>query len=138
MSRKLQAQFQRERLHQAAREGNLPEVRELLAAKYPVDRFDELGNTPLHYAVEGGHLAVVGVLLRAGANVNAHDKRVIGDTPLGKHAGSCSYEMAKRLVEAGADPTIPGWMHLTAIGRAEERDDAEGERILALLKSAKQ
>src|SRR5215469_12547250 len=137
MSRELHTRFQREQLHQAARDGDLPQVQKLLAARYPVNRFDDLGNTPLHYAVEGEHLPVVNALMRAGANVNARDERVIGDTPLGKYAGTCSYNMAKRLIDAGADPTIPGWMRLTAIDRAKERNDAEGERVLALLKSAK-
>ena len=102
------ATFQREQLHHAASDGGLARVRELLAAKYPVNRFDDLGKTPLHHAAEGEHLDVVDELFAAGADVDAHDERVIGDTPLGECAGSCSYELAKRLVDAGADPTILG------------------------------
>lgn len=130
------AQFQREQLHHAAEAGDLPRVQKLLAAKYPVNRFDDLGKTPLHYAVAGEHFAVVDALLLAGAHVNAHDERRIGETPLGDCAGSCSYEMAKRLVEAGADPTIPGWMMLTAIDRASERKRPDGKATLRLLLEA--
>jgi hypothetical protein len=44
--------------------------------------------------------------------------------------------MASRLIDAGADPTLAGWMQLTALHRASERRDAEGERVLKLLKAA--
>ena len=137
MSRKIAAQFQSEQLHRAAQNGDLPQVQKLLAAKYPVNRFDELGKTPLHYAVAGEHMAVVDALLRAGANVNARDERVAGGTPLGEYAGSCSYAMARRLIDAGADPTIPGWMQLTALDRAQGRNGEERRKILALFQTAK-
>ena len=84
MERHWTAQLQREQLHRAARDGDLARVRQLLAAKYPVNRFDGLGKTPLHYAVAGEHLDMVEVLLRAGARVNSHDESRIGDTALGE------------------------------------------------------
>lgn len=136
MSRDLVAQFQREQLQGAAATGDLTRVDELLRRGYPVNRFDDLGKTPLHYAVERGHIAVVERLIAAGANVNAHDQRVIGNTPLSDSAGECSYEMARRLVDAGADPTIPGWMQLTALDRARKRTDADAPRIRQLLQRA--
>jgi ankyrin repeat protein len=107
-----------------------------LQRKYPVNRFDDLGKTPLHYAVRAGRIDVVDRLIRAGANVNAHDERVIGNTPLSDNARECSYEMAKRLIDAGADPTIPGWMQLNALHRAAERKDSEALKIQRLLKEA--
>src|SRR5438094_10189471 len=110
MSHDLTAQFQREQLHEAAQDGDLARVDELLKQKYPVNRFDFLGKTPLHYAVQGGHLHVVDRLIEAGANVNAHDERWAGNTPLSDNVRDCTYEMTKRLIDAGADPTIPGWM----------------------------
>jgi ankyrin repeat protein len=136
VNRDLIAEFQREQLHRAAGDGDLTRVRELLAAGYPVNRFNGLGKTPFHYAVAGEHFAAVEALLRAGANVNAHDERVIGDTPLGDCAESCSLEMAKRLIDAGADPTIPGWMMLTAVDRVRNRKRADGRQVLALLEAA--
>ena len=109
---------------------------DLLRRKYPVNRFDDLGKTPLHYAVQSGHLDVVDRLIEAGANVNAHDERVIGNTPLADNARECSYEMAKRLIDAGADPTIRGWMQLNAIDRAADRKDADARKVQRLLKEA--
>jgi ankyrin repeat protein len=129
-------QLEREQLHQAAQDGDLARIEELLQAKYPVDRFDDIGNTPLHYAVKSGRLDVVGLLLRAGANINAHDERTISNTPLADNADTCSFEMAKYLIDAGADPTIRGWMQLNAIDRAAERTDPDADRVRLLLQQA--
>jgi ankyrin repeat protein len=134
--RKLIARFQREQLHSAAQSGDLAEVDRLLAAKYPVNKFDSIGKTPLHYAAAGGHFEVVDRLLKAGANVNAHDERQIGDTPLNDIAGECIFEMAKKLIDAGADPTIPGWMQMTAVDRVNRRKDANAKKVQQLLHAA--
>lgn len=128
--------FQIERLHFAARNGEVEEVKELLKDGYQSDAFDEFGKTPLHYAAEGSHLDVLRTLIDAGANVNAHDERVIGNTPLREVASNCSYEVAKTLIDAGADPTIPGWMNLTALHKAQERRRPEGLRVRELLEQA--
>jgi hypothetical protein len=40
------------------------------------------------------------------------------------------------LIAAGADPTIPGWMGLTALDRADDRDDLDASKIRVLLKGA--
>jgi ankyrin repeat protein len=111
-------------------------VEELLRAKYPLNRFDDIGKTPLHYAVEAGHLEVVDRLTQAGANVNAHDERVIGNTPLSGNICECSFEMAKHLLAAGADPTIPGWMGLNALDRVKERKDMNAKKVQRLLREA--
>ena len=134
MNDDLGARFQREQLHKAAADGDLPSVTKLLNAKYPVNRFDDLGRTPLHYAVAREHLDVVDALLQCGANVNAHDERVVGNTPLGEVSDTCSYEMARLLIEAGADPTIPGWMSLSAVDRARRRMD--DQNVIRLLERA--
>jgi ankyrin repeat protein len=136
MSRDLAAEFQREQLHAAAAEGDLARVDELLRRGYRPNRFDGLGRTPLHHAAAHGHLAVAERLIRAGANVNAHDDRMIGDTPLGASVPDCSYAMAKLLIDAGADPTIPGWMQLSALDRVARRADTAAPRIRRLLEAA--
>ena len=129
-------EFEREALHGAAAAGDVDEVQSLLKKGYDPNAFDDLGKTPLHYAAEHAHLSVLAELINSGADVNAHDERVIGNTPLGEVAGSCSYEVAKVLIDAGADPTIPGWMQLTALHKAGERKRPEGLRVRQLLEQA--
>lgn len=66
-------------------------------------------------------------------DVNAHEEEKIGETPLGQVAAQCSYEMAELLVNAGADPTIPGWMQVAALDHARNRKKEEGKRVYKLL-----
>lgn len=123
-------------MHRAAEAEDLPAVEKWLAAKYRVSRFDALGKTPLHHAVARNHLLVVNCLIQAGANVNAHDERLIGNTPLSDSIEKMSVEMAHRLIEAGADPTIRGGMQLNALDRAAQRSDSYAKNILRLLQNA--
>jgi hypothetical protein len=51
-------------------------------------------------------------------------------------ADSCSFEVAKVLIDAGADPTIPGWMQITALHQARERKQPEGLLVCQLLENA--
>lgn len=59
------------------------------------------------------------MLIDAGADVNAFDEIHIGTNALieaVKRGGS--YEMIELLVNAGANPTITGWMGITALDEA--------------------
>jgi ankyrin repeat protein len=76
------------------------------------------------------------MLLDAGADVDACDKAEAGDTPLAEVAGRCSPEIAELLIANGADPTIPGWMQLTALDRAASRERPEGRRVFEILQEA--
>ena len=131
--------YQKELLHFAADNGDLNKVKDLVESGYDVNVFDDsLSFTPLHFAVKGEHFEVVKYLLSVGADVNAHEEEKVGETPLGAVAANCSYAMAEVLVTAGANPTIPGWMQLTALHRASDRKKEEGRRVYDLLvKTAK-
>ncbi len=124
----------------AASEGEVARVKSLIEAGCDPNAIDEdLSFTSLHSAADAGHIDVVKFLLSAGADVNAHCEEKIGETPLGQVSSNCSFEMAETLIDAGADPTIPGWMQLTALDRARERKKPEGRRVFQLLlETAKQ
>lgn len=95
-----------EALFRSAKAGRDDDLAELLQScpAYPVDAADPdgLGNTPLHYAAAGGHLAAARVLLAAGAPHSAANP--LGDTPLHKAAARAGPAMVRLLLEAGADP----------------------------------
>ena len=125
-----------EELHIAASAGSLEEVRRLIKLGCNVNALDQdLHLTPLHYAVKGGNLDVASLLIDSGADVNANYEPEIGETPLGEIASNCTYDVAKLLVDAGANPTIKGWMQLSAIDRAGKRKKDEGIRVYNLLLS---
>ena len=132
----LTRQLKREALHFAAGEGDLCRVKELLAEGYPINGFDDLSWTPLHHAAQKEHLAVVRYLIAAGADVNAHEEERIGDTVLKHVAQTCTLDLARILLDAGADPTIPGWMQLTALDKSVNRKRFEGPDVHRLLLEA--
>jgi ankyrin repeat protein len=126
--------FQKDQLHFAAADGDLDKVKEFFQKGFDLNAFDEnLSFTPLHYAVKGKHIEVAKYLISVGADVNAHQLEKIGETPLGEVAANCTYEIAELLVKAGANPTIPGWMKITALDRAAKRKKEEGKQVYNLL-----
>jgi uncharacterized protein len=128
--------FEGEQLHFAAGDGDLETVKRLLKQGADPNTFDDLGWTPLIHAAKRGHLAVVAFLLAAGAQVDARDEARAGNTALAEVAAECSLEMATALVDAGADPRIPGWMQLTALDRAKKRQRGVGPKVYELLLTA--
>ena len=81
-------------VHRAAYFGDVEEIRRLLSIGYDVNKADNTGNTPMHYAAEYGHEGVI-TLLHYGADVNHADN--YGSTPHG-------YEgIIVRLHSLGAD-----------------------------------
>ena len=119
----LEERFELGRLHEASATGDLDEIKRLLQTDHLklINVFDELSLTPLMHAAKNGQVEAVKLLLAAGADVNAHDARLIGNTALNEVAGDGDFTMIETLLEAGADPTIRGWMNLNALDRASHR-----------------
>lgn len=107
-----------EALREAARAGDLKQVDALLAAGAPVDAPARYGQTPLYFAAEKGHLAVVKRLVERGANVNVEDG-FFGASALEMALQGGHVELARYLLAHGAEDAI------SALGMAIENEDVE-------------
>jgi ankyrin repeat protein len=89
----------------AAKSGDIHRIRSLLAADPDlVHSRDRDGSTPLHCATWKGHPEVVALLLKAGADVNAHNNNDHwGTTALHAAAHANQAAIAQLLIEHGAD-----------------------------------
>jgi hypothetical protein len=67
-------------LHDAVIDHRRVRIAELIAAGADVNRKDNRGSTPLHFAAQEQQVEIAGMLIEAGAEVNAKDKS--GNTPL--------------------------------------------------------
>ncbi|CEG48109.1 Ca2-permeable cation channel OSM-9 and related channels (OTRPC family) [Plasmopara halstedii] len=72
---------------------------------------DAVGNTPLHYAAEGGHLTLCKLLLANGANINSQNKA--GETPLHFAIASQRHGVCLHFVENHADVRISRYVTIT-------------------------
>ena len=94
----------RKRMLEACLNGDLPEVRKLLASGLHPDKdFSEETNVPLFYAIARNHLAVAKALRRAGADVNHHAAQY-PMSHLYAAATAGTPEMIDWLLKEGADP----------------------------------
>jgi ankyrin repeat protein len=107
---------------------------------------DSVGATPLHDAVLSGKINAVKKLLEHGADVNVRTTGAIvvmedyagiftestysGVTPLHLAAYKGYAEIAKILLERGADPNIRDDDDLTPLEIAQMRNDAETARVI--------
>jgi ankyrin repeat protein len=87
-------------LHDAARSGDVDQVRQLLDSGANLEDRDQVQQTPLLAAALTNQTAVVEELIKRGANVMARNNR--GLTPLHAAAYSGDLEAVRLLIEAGA------------------------------------
>ncbi|XP_047104837.1 poly [ADP-ribose] polymerase tankyrase-1-like [Schistocerca piceifrons] len=134
--RSLSQQERGRRLIEAAKQGAVEQLRELLAAGADVGAREEgwLGNscTALHLAARGGHVAAASCLVGAGAEVDARDSRY-QSTPLHLAAFSGHAGVVRLLVGASADPNARDRWGRTPLHWAAEtgRAEAAAELLLA-------
>jgi len=107
-------------LHRAAQENDKVMVDFYIEHECPktLETFDYIAQTPLIRASAHGHTDVVVRLLSARSNPNARDEGRIGNTALREAVRGGHIEIVSLLLRAGGDPTIPGWMAITAVDQA--------------------
>jgi ankyrin repeat protein len=125
--------FEAERLHRAAADGDLVTAGELIANGVPLNVFDDIGYTPLHYAAREGRHAMVRLLLDAGADINAREEETNSNTAISVAASHGTPEMVELLLSKGGNPEIPGWMGIDAYLAAEQRRDDDAPQVRAVL-----
>ena len=124
-------------LHEAAEDGDVSEVKELLSKGTEVDAKSNLGYTPLHKAAHGGHLEVVKELLAKGAEVDA--KNYFGNTPLWGAAKYGHPDLVKELLAKGAEVDAKNNYGETPLQVAHDEDvlKAFGQHFIKLAERAK-
>jgi ankyrin repeat protein len=119
--------FEAAALGRAERVQELVEVEPELARAWSPD-----GYTPLHFAAFCGYPEIVEILLRQDADVEAVARNEMRVRPLhSAAAGPRAAEVARLLLDAGADPAAEGEGGHTALDEARSKGDAELEQLLA-------
>ncbi|PWU06721.1 MAG: hypothetical protein C5B43_01350 [Verrucomicrobia bacterium] len=90
-----------QQLCEAAEEGKLEIVKELLEKGVDANESDEYGNTALHYAISEGHFSVINLLLKYVTKLDLKDND--GFTPLHRAVARNYQFIAGKLLEKGAE-----------------------------------
>ena len=93
-------------LMQAAREGDLCELFDLLVSGVPIDQRDSWGWTALSHACGQGEYEVAQQLLDSGADPDVHESYSMAMTPLSISAERGHFDLVRLLIARGADPNI--------------------------------
>ncbi|CAD5224879.1 unnamed protein product [Bursaphelenchus okinawaensis] len=118
-------------LHEAARDGELEKVKQLLQCKYDVNAKDYGGWTPLSEAVNHGHLDISRVLLQHGAEVDCQS----GQALLNDDGTACDSAGDTPLMEACANGHLDVARLLIAFKASVSRTNHNGYSALYFLKS---
>ena len=108
-------------IHDASRNGDVAEVKRLLASGADVEARDKYGQTPLHIASYHGHAEVAKRLLSSGADMNAPRPRDL-NTPLHLASYNGHVAMVGILLAAGAYMKATNKYWKTPLDLAVERD----------------
>ena len=113
-------------IHTAAKAGDTDEVAALLAMDSRLTRtHDADGWTPLHLAAHYGHLETVAVLLHNNAPVDIRSTNSMANTALHAALAGRRNDIAKMLVDGGADVNARqhgGWVPLHSAAANGDRE----------------
>lgn len=115
-------------IHEASRDGQIENVKQLLILGVDVNAKDKDGRTPLFYAAFKSNIALHKLLIAKGADVNAKD--VDGHTPLHEAAFKDNIEAAKLLIAKGADINAKDKDGRTPLHRSTRHDNTELAKML--------
>lgn len=101
----------------AARGGQNELVAELIDKGFKADKLDHHGSSPLNEAMVDGNTAAARILIDHGADVNSASKRA-RDYPVLVAAGKGHLELAKLLIEKGADTGVKDNLDNTLLHQA--------------------
>lgn len=116
-------------LHQAVADGNIEQVKSLIAKGADVNAKDERGQTPLHFAARRGHEEIVRLLIAEGADVNVSMEDGSW-TPLLDAASNGHTQVVKLLLEKGAKVDVGDNYGYTPLYYAIWSEDGEMVRML--------
>lgn len=117
-------------LHEAARDGDIEAVQQLIVQGEDVNQRHRFLGTPLHQAATSGHVEIARVLLSAGANPNA-DIPVFGQ-PLSMAASKGHRSVVELLLASGADVSARGANGKTALHTAAEGGHVDIVELLVI------
>jgi ankyrin repeat protein len=116
-------------MHEAALNGQLEMVKDLLGKGLNVNLKDQDGRTPLMYASFNGHVEIIQLLIDKGAQVNVFDS--YGRTPLMMASSGPYPEAVKFLLDHNADPNVADKEeHFTALMFAAAEGQLDVVKIL--------
>jgi uncharacterized protein len=116
-------------IYQAALEGNLNRVLEVLQEGFDVNKTDQDGRTALMYAAFNGHTKIVNILLEKKSIVDLRDQG--GKTALMYAASGPFPETVRLLLDHQANPNLADYQeHFTALMYAAAEGQRENVKIL--------
>lgn len=116
-------------LHYNAKTGNIAGIQKIIDSGTPIEKTDQLGNTPLIAAASSNKPETVDYLCKKGANINAQNND--RSTALITAAYHNLIDVAKVLVKYNPDKTIKDRYGNTALDYAEQYKYAD---MISLLK----
>lgn len=126
-------------LHCAVLGDRMQAVQELLANGADMDAKTDLSLTPLMISAANGNVGITRLLVEKGADVNARQTNMHGDTALMKGAKKGSTDVVSALLDGGADATLTDAFNKTAAAHARTANNSViAERLDAIEADAQQ